>query len=261
MRLRRAMAAALVCLLAGLLAACSPPGGGRAVVGELGVSGPYVMVNFRPAANGTTIYSGDTVTTGPGSSALILFATGGSFQLDENTDPEFSWSVLGTVRCLLVKIVRGQAYANDSETCISSPAADAFKHSQVNITVSATDTVMTLLEGTLTLERPQRITLVPGQGVTVENGSTVALVRNLSAGELAQRVAWRGRFPYQVWCSTPSGVRPSMLGNCPGRFSFAQPQTAPTGFGPGAFPFVPFGPSFPSGGGRGSTGETGGRQR
>jgi hypothetical protein len=255
MNARRAMRDAMLVTVAAVMGACTPPGGGRAVVGELGVSGPYVKVNGRIAGNGTTIYSGDTVTTGPGSNGLILFPAGGSFQLDQNTDPEFTWGALATVRCLLVKIYRGQAYANDSETCISTPAADAFKHSQVNVIVSEAATVMTLFEGTLTLERPQRVTLLPGQGATVENGSTEAQVRTLSPAELAERAAWRMHFRFQGWCSTPGGLRQSWLGDCPGRFSFAQPQSAAPQFG--VSPFLPFGtmgPRYPSPG-RGTPGQ------
>ncbi len=106
---------------------------------------------------------------------------------------------------------------------------------------------MTLFEGTLTLERPQRLTLLPGQGATVENGSTAALVRTLSPDELAERAAWRMRFRFQGWCSAPDGVRQSWLGDCPGRFSFAQPRAAVPHFQ--VSPFLPFGtmgPSYPS---------------
>src|ERR1044071_2916447 len=75
------------------LAACALwPGGAQAQrrpIATLFVAGPYVTVNGAPAANGTTIYSGDNVATGPQSSAKVVFFAGDSVQLDENTDPNF----------------------------------------------------------------------------------------------------------------------------------------------------------------------------
>ncbi len=55
MSVRKTMLDAMLFTVAFVMGACTPPGGGRAVVGELGVSGPYVMVNGRIAGNGTTI--------------------------------------------------------------------------------------------------------------------------------------------------------------------------------------------------------------
>src|SRR5215469_7797699 len=52
------------------------------------VAGPYVSVNGRQTVNGTPIFSGDTILTGPASSARLEFYVGGSVQLDENTGPQ-----------------------------------------------------------------------------------------------------------------------------------------------------------------------------
>ena len=238
---------AIILLVLGWLNGCTPPGGERPLIGELGTSGPNVLRNGIPAPTGTRIYSGDSVTTGPNSSALILFANGGYFQLDQSTDPFFSWETFAGVRCILVKIVRGQGYVDDTHTCISSPAADALTHSMVNISVNDSTSVLTLLGGVLTLERPRPMTLAPGQEVTADAGARATRVRSLSQAELEQRIAWRFRFQFRGWCTTPGGTFPAAFGECRGRFSFAQPVAAPPpgfGFTP-LVPFPPIGPRFP----------------
>lgn len=227
----------VIALVGLLVAACTPPpGGGRERVGELGAAGTNVSVNGRLAVSGTTIYSGDTVTTGPGSSAMILLATGGIFQIDENTDPLFSWETIANMRCILVRLLRGQSYVEDTQACISSPAADALAHSAVNVLASSSLSVMTLLRGTLVLQRPQQVTLVPGQEVTANTNAPTVQVRNLSQAELMARVAWRGRYRFQGWCSVSGGARPAWLGECPGQFSFSRPPAPPSAVSP---PFVP----------------------
>jgi hypothetical protein len=143
-----------------IIGGCTPPAvqrdGGRDYIGQLGTSGSAVFVNGAPASAGTRIFSGDKVTTGPYSSAVVLFASGGYFQLDENTDPFFSWQTIEDVRCILVGMAQGQAYEDDTPACVSSPAGDALAHSVVNIQVSASETVFTLLSGNLMLARPVR---------------------------------------------------------------------------------------------------------
>ena len=47
-------------------------GQGRIPIAMLLVAGPYVTVNGRPAASGMTISSGDTLVTGPASSARLI---------------------------------------------------------------------------------------------------------------------------------------------------------------------------------------------
>src|SRR5690242_1817148 len=104
---------AIILMVLGWLNGCTPPGGERPLIGELGTSGVSVFRNGLPAASGTRIYSGDSVTTGPNSSGMILFANGGYFQLDQNTDPFFSWATVAGVRCILVKLANGQGYVDD----------------------------------------------------------------------------------------------------------------------------------------------------
>jgi hypothetical protein len=229
---------ALLLMVLFALDGCVPPGGGRELIGELGVDGPNVFLNGAQATAGTTIYFGDIVTTGPDSSAMILFFGGGAFQLDQNTDPIFSWATYESVRCVLVKIVHGQGYVDNAHTCINSPIADAVAQSEVNLAVSPSSSVLTLLEGTLIVARPVRMVLAPGQEVTVEAGARTPQVRLLSPAELQERVAWRNRFHFQGWCDAPGGVHPAYLGDCPGRFSFGRPVPPP----PPPLPFLRFSP-------------------
>jgi hypothetical protein len=234
-----------VLLLCLVMTACTPVGGGRERVGELGAAGTAVFVNGRPSSSGTTLYSGDSVTTGPGSSGMVLLATGGIFQIDENTDPLFSWETVAGVRCILVRLLRGQGYVQDTQACISSPAADALAHSAVNIAASPSTTVLTLLAGSLTLQRPRQLSLLPGQEIAAGGNIPGGVqVRTLSPGELQARVAWRMRYRFQGWCGTAAGMLPAWLGDCPGRFTFSHPA-APAATQPPPMPFPPFPPLVP----------------
>lgn len=80
-----------------LLSACQPipqvgPSGERRITATLLTDGDTVRVNGRRAETGQPISPGDLVTTGQRSSALIRFSDGTTVQLDENTDPIFSWT-------------------------------------------------------------------------------------------------------------------------------------------------------------------------
>lgn len=217
-----------------MMSTCAPPGDGRAFVGELGAYGPNVFVNNQAAHAGTWIYAGDSVTTGPASSAMIVFASGGYFQLDESTDPFFSWETIEGARCVLVRIFHGQGYVNGGSTCISSPTSDALAHSAVNIAVSADASVFTLLEGTLSVSRPGRVTLTPGQEVRSDAGAAEPRVRTLSPAEQQGRVAWRSRYQFLGWCGPAGQAVQIPLDQCARQFSF-RPPTPPQ---PMPFPLI-----------------------
>jgi hypothetical protein len=224
----------------------------RERIGEIGVSGPAVFVNNRPASDGMPIFSGDSVTTGQGSSAVVLFDVGGYFQLDQNTDPFFSWETLADIRCIVVKILRGQGYADGSQICISSPAADAVPHSIVNVRVTRRWSEMTLFQGRLSLVRPRRLTILPSQDVTANAETGEVRVVALSPARQRETVAWRSRFGFRGWCVGGDGfARSAAFGYCRGRFSFAHPAATSPPEIPWFPPIRPLGPGprFPGGGG------------
>jgi hypothetical protein len=199
----------------------------RERIGTLGTSGNEVFVNGQRVANGTPIYENDDVSTGPASSAIIDFSGGGFFPLDQNTDPVFKWELIAGVRCIIARVLSGQVYVDKAEFCLSTPAADVVSGSQINVRVTAQQSVFTLLQGRMTGTRPQTPPLVPGQEMTADVGQPTARIRTLSPAALAERVAWLGRYRFQGWCQDQNQVRPSFRNECdPRNFSFAPPQPA-----------------------------------
>ena len=230
--------ALLVCALA-LVTSCTPgaPQRGqqpqRELVGTLGTAGNAVYVNRVAAQTGTPIFSGDEVATGPGSGAMIDFTTGGFFQLDQNTDPIFSWHLVNGVRCILAQIFSGQAYVDEATSCLSTATADVVSFSQINVETTAQRSVLTLLQGRMIGERPPFSALGAGQEVTIDLRDNVARRRTLSPAELSQRVAWRGNYRFLGWCDAGRGeIRKAYHDECDRRhFSFIPPhESAPPAY-------------------------------
>lgn len=198
-------------LLGTLLMVCYAPSGGaasseREVIGRLLVSNtsagsvPEVLLNGRLAQNGEWIFSGDSVVTGSNSSAIVAFGDGGFLQLDENTDPILSWQTFNNVRCILARIFHGQMYVDRSGLCIESPAATVVANSRVNLYVTQDLSVVTLLEGKVSIDRPRSITLAPAQEAIAQLHPPAlrGKVRNLLPAELDQRIAWRQRYQFST---------------------------------------------------------------
>lgn len=213
------------------LAGCELPPQ-RTQIGILGTSGTEVFVNQQRVATGTAIYENDDVSTGPNSSAIIDFVGGGFFQLDQNTDPVFSWQLVEGVRCIVARILSGQVYVDKAEFCLSTPAADVVSGSQINVRVTAQQSTVTLLQGRVTGTRPRTPPLVPGQEMVADAGQPTARIRQLNQAALTERIAWSGRYRFQGWCQDQNQVKPSFRDQCdPRNFSFAPPQpAAPSNF-------------------------------
>ena len=172
------------------------------------------MDQWWAAQTGMTVNSGDQVRTGPASSAIVAFTDGGLFQLDQNTDPIFSWAVFGQIRCIVVDLLEGQG-AGNGEICIRTASLAVEAGSEVNIWATPRQAVLTLLRGRLTVTWPQRMALLPGQEVTANAGSSAVAVRNLSPAELPQRVAWRGRYAFNWPAPSYQAAPPPPLPRCP----------------------------------------------
>lgn len=81
------------------------------------VTGTNVFLNASPVGSGTSVFDGDRVSTGPGSSALIELPNRGVVQLDENTDPILEFVREGA--CVLVHAFKiGQLFAQGREICV-----------------------------------------------------------------------------------------------------------------------------------------------
>src|ERR1700722_8496175 len=212
-----------VLLLSFFAAACGPvgsggqPGGGGFLqgqgvpsnppsrVGMLEVSGSQVFVNGTTAQSGEAIYNGNRVTTGAGSSGLVDLDTGGSLQLDENTDPLFRFQLLKEGWCLVVNIASGQIFDDThSGGCveINTPDGSGVVASSVNVHVGNSGSTWTVLEGAVRLTRPAGTVVRPLESVMVSKGRMVS-TRRLSSDEAARMTEWRfkyrfgrGRVPY-----------------------------------------------------------------
>jgi len=163
MRLLCRLALALLAGSLALLAGCAAQQ--REAIGTLGTSGAGVYVNRAPAQSGRIIYSGEEVSTGPGVSAIVDFGGGHFVQLDENTDPLFSWRLVDQVRCVFVQMFSGQAYADASPFCLATAAVEVVSGSKLNVWLLPQASVVSVLEGHMTPRRPPgRDHCRPGQG-------------------------------------------------------------------------------------------------
>jgi hypothetical protein len=152
------------------------------------VAGPAVMVNGRPAINGMTIGRGDHVTTGPASSARLDFYSGGSVQLDANTDPEFFGA--------LIRIVTGQMYSAGEETTVDvSDGVSLFAQSAFNLRVGSGNDVLTVVSGHVSVVGGQEAA-VPGGTQAVIAGGRIVARRVVSPAELGQITAWRHQYRF-----------------------------------------------------------------
>ena len=221
--------------------ACAPlPGGeaGGVVIGTLRIDGPNVFLNGARARDGASVREGDTVTTGAASSAFIAFSEGGFVQLDENTDPRFSFRVetRGRQRCIHIQIDIGQVFIDKDVQCFSTPDVTGNLGSRVNIRVSGKETIVTVLAGRALLfgEREQS---VPAAGEAVwRHGRQIGSLRLLDAADLAATVGWRERHP--GWCCVGDRLEQRLPEQCDRQhFSFDRRQaearcrqSAPTGW-------------------------------
>ncbi len=182
-------------LTAAFLAASAQAQTGAPVAALL-VSGPYVTVNGRPALNGMSIDSGDRVVTGPGSSARINFFSGGSVQLDANTDPEIYGSFVDYLGCW-VRVLTGQLYSDgEGQTiCFSHGAEQIVAHSAFNLQVGSGREVVTVASGAVTVAGPQPVTVPAGVQASIADGRVTAQ-RRVSPAELQRITAWRANFGF-----------------------------------------------------------------
>jgi hypothetical protein len=167
-------------------------------VGTLEVSGPQVFVNGTGAQSGEAIYNGNRVTTGAGSSGLINLDTGGSLQLDENTDPLFRFQLLKEGWCLVVNIASGQIFDDThSGSCveINTPDGSGVVASSVNVHLGSSGSTWTVLQGAVRITRPAGIVVRPLESIMVSKGRMVS-TRRLSSDEAARLTEWRFKYHF-----------------------------------------------------------------
>jgi hypothetical protein len=231
---RRRSAVVRLLLAAVFLAAAHPQahaqGQGRTPIAMLLVAGPYVTVNGRPAASGVTISSGDTVVTGPASSARLAFYSGGSLQLDANTDPQVFAAAAGYVG-YLIRVVSGQLYSEGEGQTIDDGVARITGHSAFNLLVRPGQEVLTVVEGAASLAGAQPATVPGGTQVSIAGGRIVAS-RLVSPAELAQITAWRHQYAFGPAAPAPYPAPQPYLPNRPRQYYPLPLPTQPTWPGP-----------------------------
>lgn len=156
---------------------------------RLAVDGPNAYLNGERVASGRYVMSGDTVTTGPGTSAMLLLNAGGYIQLDENTDPLFREGL-----CLLIKMLHGQVLFSNVK-CQEVEAVNlAFvAHSVVNLKAGDQETRLTVIDGQVDMTRPIKQPL-GRYAEYLATPKTAPVVTQLTPEQAALRIAWQQRY-------------------------------------------------------------------
>jgi hypothetical protein len=198
------------------LVGCTPirPGrrdGGRDTerIGTLRVIGANVFHNEHRASDGEEVYAGDTINTGPASNAIVELVGGGFVQLDENTDPEFSFKVVSEDRgrrCIHLSIKFGQVWVDRKLVCFDTPDGAGIIQSQVNIEVARAATTITIFRGGVQITRPAEQFFKAREQVMLAKG-VIGPVRTLNDDQLLEVRRWLSAFE----------VTPSRHGWCCGR--------------------------------------------
>lgn len=168
---------------------------------RLVVDGPNAYLNGERVSSGRYVVSGDTVTTGPGTSAMLLLNAGGYVQLDENTDPLFREGL-----CLLIKVLHGQVlFSNVKCQQVEAVNLAFVAHSVVNLKVSAQESRVTVLDGQVDMSLPGKAVLGRyAEYLVIPNAAP--LVTQLTPEQAASRVAWQQRY-FRV----PTGQAPDQV--------------------------------------------------
>lgn len=167
-----------------ILAACetpqqTPPISQQGIAAELRTDGDAVFVNGRPARYGQGIRPGDEVTTGGQSSALIRFSDGTTVQLDQNTDPFFSWTQQELQIQMAAGLIEIASGAVLRVVRVITDTADFFNQSHLAVEVQPRRfTRADLFSGRIEMVRPQPGAVVmPGQYVLARVDGTITIDR------------------------------------------------------------------------------------
>ena len=168
--------------------------GPRSQIGTLRIIHGNVMLNRAPAVDGAPVFSGDEVATGSGSTAKVDLPGYGWIQLDENTDPILERIVQGSCRLLVRVLQLGQVWGTGTGLCEEDPNGVALAlNSSANLMVLRGRSVITAVEGTVTVLRPTRIVLTRGQQVEVVSRKMGRVV-TLPEPQLRAVYAWMGKY-------------------------------------------------------------------
>jgi hypothetical protein len=159
-------------------------------IARLRVDGPNAFINGRQVRGGNYVLDGDTVSTGPGTSAILVLNDGGEIQLDQDTDPLFRQGV-----CLLMKILRGRAALHNTRC---QEFEDGVKmagvaRSFIHIDSQPDASRLTVIEGQVEMHRPSQEILGRNTQYVARADGTVERLQ-LTPEEAIGTVAWTRNF-------------------------------------------------------------------
>lgn len=125
-------------------------------IARLVVDGPNAFIDGRPVRSGSYVSDGETVSTGPRTSAKLILNEGGEIQLDENTDPLFKRGA-----CLLMKILRGRVVFRNMKCLEFEDGLQmaGVARSYVHILSLENESRVTVIEGEVEMRSPSPATL------------------------------------------------------------------------------------------------------
>ena len=177
-------------------------------IARLSVDGPNAFINGNRVQGGSYVFDGDTVSTGPGTSAMVLLNQGGYIQLDENTDP-----LVKQGACLLLKILHGRVVFNNLN-CLQfedNLNMAGVAHSVVHIMSSEQASRVTVLDGRVEMRSPREATLKRfGEYVATRDGAVEVL--QLTEEAATARIAWTQRYFRQAATTRSGGISPAEAG-------------------------------------------------
>ena len=173
-------------------------------IARLKVDGPNAYLNGQPVRSGSYVADGDTVSTGPRTSAMLVLNEGGYIQLDENTDPLFKQGA-----CLLMKIFRGRVVFHNIKC---QEFEDGLKmagvaRSFVHIMSSEEESRVTVIAGEVEMRSPSPAIL----GADMEYVATregAVQVAQLTPEETLARIAWTRNYFHSPAAQQPGGLSP-----------------------------------------------------
>ncbi|MEA1934667.1 MAG: hypothetical protein U9N60_09620, partial [Thermodesulfobacteriota bacterium] len=183
----------------------------KGFIGNLHVDGVNAFLNQKRAYHRMKIYSGDNVTVGAATRVRVMFPDGGFIELDENTDPDFrKWFEAG--KCIIKIFFKfGRTYGETGHECdiiVNTDYLDAVSKTKFNMEITPQQTILTVIEGRMMLERPERRPIEQSYQVVVSDQG-VKSVRPLSSEELRSVTGWR-----LGWCCSQGRVFESSPEDC-----------------------------------------------
>jgi hypothetical protein len=176
-------------------------------VGHVRVAGENAKLDGKPARTGMKIRSGSVVTTGPDSSVLIDLAGGGTIQIDENTDPEFSLWLRGERvehvdenQCeIRVERINGRV-AGQTMKCAVTVSTEigplTFKpEGEFNLSVEGRVATLTTREGQANVERPTNVTLWARQQISARD-ARASSPTSPSRRDIDETFRWQTKYKF-----------------------------------------------------------------